>query len=150
MPQSLSRVLLHIVFSTKQRKPWISPAIQDRLHAYLAGTCRGIGSEAFRVGGMADHVHIACSLPRTMTISKLVERIKTTTSAWMKGQDKGPRHFAWQGGYGAFSLGLSQLSSLIDYIDRQEEHHRKRSFHEEFLDILRRYNVPYDERYVCD
>jgi REP-associated tyrosine transposase len=150
MTQSLSKILLHVVFSTKNRKPWIPSAIRDDLHAYLAGTCRGIGGQAFRVGGTDDHVHIACSLPRTLTVSKLVEEIKTSTSIWMKEQDGGPKSFAWQAGYGAFSLGQSQLPAILQYIDRQQEHHKKCTFREEFLELLRRYGIEFDERYLWD
>ena len=150
MAQSLSKILLHVVFSTKNRKAWIPSTVRDDLHAYLAGTCRGIGSQAFRVGGIDDHVHIACSLPRTLTVSKLVEEIKTSTSIWMKEQDGASKSFAWQAGYGAFSLGQSQLPAILQYIDRQQEHHKKRTFREEFLELLKRYGIEFDERYLWD
>ncbi len=147
MAQSLSKILLHNVFSTKNREPWISSSIREDLHAYLAGTCRGIGSQAFRVGGADDHIHIACSLPRTLTVSKLIQEMKTSTSIWMKEHNGA---FAWQAGYGAFSLGQSQLPAILQYIDRQEEHHRKRSFRDEFLELLKRYDVEFDEQYLWD
>ncbi|MDQ7778283.1 MAG: IS200/IS605 family transposase [Planctomycetota bacterium] len=150
MAQSLARILLHVVFSTKNREDLISDGIRDKLHAYLAGACRGQGSEAFRVGGTQNHVHIACSLPRTVAVSELLEEIKKTSSGWMKKQPAGCKRFSWQAGYGAFSLGQSQLDALIRYIENQSEHHRARSFKEEFLELLHRYGVPYDERYVWD
>jgi hypothetical protein len=106
--------------------------------------------EAYRVGGVADHVHIACTLPRTVPVSKLLEEIKKSSSAWIKQQASTSRGFAWQAGYGAFSLGQSQLDALIAYIDGQDEHHRKRTFKEEFVEFLKRYGVDYDERYVWD
>lgn len=121
-----------------------------RLHAYLAGACRANGSHAYRVGGTDNHVHIACTLPRTLAISKLLEEIKKTSSAWMKRQDATFAKFAWQTGYGAFSLGQSQLQTLIRYIDNQEEHHRNRTFEDELIDTLRKYNVEYDARYLWD
>lgn len=150
MAQSLSKILLHLVFSTKNRESWISPDVRPALHAYLAGAVRALNAEAYRVGGVADHVHIACTLPRTLPVSKLLEEIKKSSSAWIKQQAPTCRGFVWQAGYGAFSLGQSQLDALIAYIDRQEEHHRKRTFKEEFVEFLNRYGVDYDERYVWD
>jgi len=138
------------VFSTKERQRWINEAIRPRLHAYLAGACRALGSEAYRVGGTDDHVHIACTLPRTLTVSKLLEEIKKSSSAWVKDQDDALRWFAWQSGYGAFSLGQSQLPVLLGYIDGQREHHRSCSFKDEFLSLLKRYGVDYDERYLWE
>ena len=150
MPQSLSKILLHLVFSTKNRTPWLKNSLRLKIHAYIAEVCRNNGSEAYRVGGIADHIHIACTLPRTLTISKLLEEIKRSSSAWIKQQDSSCKNFSWQAGYGAFSLGQSQLSSLIGYIDKQVEHHCHRSFREEFIDFLQKYGVAYDERYLWD
>ena len=150
MAQSLSKILLHLVFSTKKREPWIVPEIRPALHAYLAGAVRSLNAEAYRVGGVADHVHLACTLPRTMQVSKLLEEIKKSSSSWMKQQAPAYHDFSWQAGYGAFSLGQSQLDALISYIDRQEEHHRKRTFKEELVEILKRYGVDYDERYIWE
>jgi len=113
MPQSLSKVLLHVVFSTKNRENTISTHLRSALHAYLAGICRARGAEAFRVGGTDDHIHIACTLPRTLTMAKLVEEIKKPSSIWMKQQEGGSRYFAWQSGYGIFSMGQSQLPTLL-------------------------------------
>ncbi len=150
LAQSLSRILLHIVFSTKNREPWIPESVQSGLYAYIAGTCRALGSEAYRVGGTEDHIHIACSLPRTLTVSKLLEEVKKSSSAWMKQQGTAHRLFAWQAGYGAFSLGQSQLPALLQYIDNQREHHHRRTFKEEFVAFLERYCIDYDERYLWD
>ncbi len=150
MAQSLSQILLHLVFSTKNREPWINPDIRAELHAYLAGCCRNIGAMAYRVGGVSDHVHIVCTLPRTVTVSKLLEEIKKSSSTWIKQQDPACKSFAWQAGYGAFSLGMSQLPDVIAYIENQEEHHRKRSFREEYLEFLERYGVDFDERYLWE
>jgi len=150
MPQSLSKVLLHVVFSTKNREKSIPRHLCTALHAYLAGVCRARGAEAFRIGGTNDHVHIACSLPRTLTMAKLVEEIKKPSSIWMKGQEGGTPDFSWQSGYGIFSLGQSQLQTLLQYIDNQEEHHQTKSFKEELLELLEKYGVDYDERYLWD
>ena len=148
MAQSLSQILLHLVFSTKNREPWINPAIRAELHAYLAGTCRNLSAEAYRVGGVSDHVHLACTLPRTMAVSQLLEEIKKSSSAWIKQHDSSCRGFAWQAGYGVFSLGQSQFPELLAYIDNQEEHHRKHTFQEEYVAFLKRYGVTYDEKYL--
>lgn len=150
MPQSLSKVLLHVVFSTKNREKTIPGHLRAKLHAYLAGICRAKGSEAYRVGGTEDHVHIACTLPRTLTQAKLLEEIKKPSSIWMKQQEGGSRNFSWQAGYGVFSLGQSQLPTLLQYIDNQEQHHRTKTFKEELLELLVKYNVDYDEKYLWD
>jgi len=150
MAQSLARIILHVVFSTRHRDASISDKVAVDLHAYLAGICRALGSEAFRVGGTQDHVHIACTLPRTLTVSKLLEEIKSSSSTWLKTRDLGCRDFAWQAGYGAFSLGQSQLAALLRYIDCQVEPHQSLSFHDELLELLQKYRVEYDERYLWD
>ncbi len=150
MAQSLAKIALHIVFSTKNRERWIEDSFRSDLHAYLAGACRAVASEAYRVGGTHDHVHIACTLPRTLTVSKLLEEIKKTSSAWVKKQDDKLRSFAWQAGYGAFSVGESQVPVLLKYIGNQLKHHQSRTFEEEFLNFLNRYGIEYDERYLWD
>lgn len=150
MAQSLSKILLHLVFSTKNRTASIPQELAGDLHAYLAGSCRALGSEAYRVGGTEDHVHIACTLHRTLTVSKLLEEIKKSSSAWFKTKDPRCKGFAWQAGYGAFSLGQSNLADLVRYIDNQREHHRSKSFREELLDLLRKYEVEYNEQYLWD
>lgn len=148
MAQSLSKILLHVVFSTKDRAPAIPTSVGEKLHAYLASACRAQGSQAYRVGGTVDHVHVACTLPRTMTVSQLVEAIKVSSSKWIKDSDNRCRTFAWQSGYAAFSLGQSQLDALIRYIDSQEERHRTKAFKEELIEFLNRYDVEFDERYI--
>jgi len=150
MAQSLSKILLHIVFSTKNREALIENKLQSSLFAYLAGACRALGCEAYRVGGTKNHIHIACTLPRTLSVSKLLEEIKKSSSSWVKQQDDRLRSFSWQAGYGAFSLGQSQLPVLLRYIENQREHHRKHTFKEELLDLLQRYGIDYDERYLWD
>jgi REP element-mobilizing transposase RayT len=150
MAQSLSRILLHVVFSTKQRQPWIDDSLRPRLHAYLAGACRQVGSEAYRVGGTEDHIHIACMLPRTVTASKLMTEIKASSSAWVKKECSKLSLFAWQAGYGVFSLGQSQLPALLRYIDNQRDHHRSRTFQEEMREIVRRYQAEHNEEHMWD
>ncbi len=150
MSQSLAKILLHLVFSTKNREPWIAESVQPRLHAYLAGACRALGSEAYRVGGTDNHVHIGCSLPRTLAVSALLEEIKKSSSHWMKQQEGISGVFCWQAGYAALSIGQSQLPALLHYIENQREHHRVRTFDEELIEILDRYGVAYDQRYLWD
>ena len=131
MPQSLSQAILHIVFSTKERRPWLDAALRPRLHAYLATLCRDCGCQAYRVGGVADHVHMAARLSRTISQAGLLEQLKKTSSAWIKTQGERYAAFYWQAGYGDFSIGRSQLGGLVNYIDSQEQNHRTRSFKEE-------------------
>ncbi len=150
MPQSLSLVIVHLIFSTKDREPWLTQEMRSRLHACMAEVARSKGCEAYRVGGMADHVHLALTLPRTMTQSDLVKELKTSSNHWLEGQDTRYSAFAWQRGYGIFSVGKSQLQTLVDYISNQEEHHRARTFQEEFRAMLKKYEVAYDEAYVWD
>jgi putative transposase len=150
MPQFLSQVILHVVFSTKNRRPWFDPAIRPRMHAYLATVCRDCDCQAYRVGGAADHVHLAARLARTISQADLLEKMKKTSSAWIKTQGAQYENFHWQGGYADFSIGWSQLDELIRYIDNQEEHHRMRTFQEEYRDLLQRYHILFDERYVWD
>ena len=148
MPQSLARVLVHLVFSTKNREPLIARDTRPALHAYLGGILDTLGCSPLRVGGTADHVHALFSLSRTRTIAEAVEEAKKASSKWMKQQ--AAADFWWQAGYGAFSIGQSQIAAVSRYIDRQEEHHRVYSFQEELRDLLKRYQVAYDERYVWD
>ena len=150
MPQSLSQVILHVVFSTKDRRPWLDPAMRPGLHAYLATVCRDCGCQAYRVGGATDHVHIAARLGRTISQADLLEKIKKTSSAWIKTQGATYGTFQWQAGYGDFSVGWSQLGELVRYIDNQEQHHRKQTFQEEYRNLLRKYHVEFDERYLWD
>jgi len=132
MPQSLSFLLVHIVFSTKDRTPLLAPEIHPALHAYLATVARNADCECFRAGGVADHVHLAIRLARTITVADLVETLKTSSSKWLKTQSPALVAFAWQRGYGAFSVGPSDRDALFHYIDGQEEHHRTRTFQEEY------------------
>src|SRR5437667_8933560 len=150
MPQSLSKVILQIVFSTKNREPWLEPDVRPRMHAYVATICRDLGAELVRVGGVADHVHIVTTLPRTVTQAQLIEQIKKTSSRWIKALDARYRGFFWQRGYGAFSVSPSQLDAVLQYVETQEEHHRTRTFQEEYRELLHRHGVEFDERYVWD
>ena len=149
MPQSLSKVLVHLIFSTKHREPLIPELICPRLHAYIAGTLDKLNSPSLQTGGISDHIHTLFALGRTISQAEIAEEIKKSSSKWMKA-DGGVPGFCWQAGYGAFSIGESQADKVIAYIQNQAEHHRKMSFQEEFRKFLERYKVAYDERYVWD
>jgi len=150
MPQSLSKVILHIIFSTKNREPWLGSDVRPRMHAYLATVCRDLGGELACVGGVADHVHVVTTLPRTLSQAQLIEQIKKASSKWIKTLDPRYRGFFWQRGYGAFSVSPSQLKDVLEYIDTQQEHHRTRTFQEEYRELLGRQGLDFDERYVWD
>lgn len=150
MPQSLSSILIHLVFSTKNRQPLINPDMERELYRYMATVFKNAGCPSLAIDGTEDHLHILFVLSRTKTVADVVEEIKTSSSRWIK--EKGPiyRHFQWQTGYGAFSIGQSQVPSVKNYLKRQKEHHRKRSFQDEMRLLLAKYEVKYEEKYVWD
>jgi REP element-mobilizing transposase RayT len=148
MAQTLGFVLIHIVFSTKDRHPWLTGAVRTELHAYLATVARNAGCECFRVGGVADHIHLAIRLSRTIAIAKLVEELKTSSAKWIKAQGPGFRNFAWQTGYGVFSVSPNDIAALTNYIDSQETHHAKHTFEDEFRKFLKQYGIEWDEQYI--
>jgi len=151
MPQSLTRVVLHVVFSTKNRVPFLKdPELRERLHAYMAGVLQNIGCEPILINGLEDHVHVLCNLSRTVTIAGLVEKAKTGPSKWMKEQGTTYRHFHWQGGYGSFSVSQSNVEQVRAYVATQEEHHREVSYQDEFRALCRKHGVEIDEQYVWD
>lgn len=150
MSQSLNKVVLHIVFSTKNRLRWLDDTICHKLHAYLAGALRNKGVVVYKIGGIDDHIHIACSLPRTLTISDLVKATKNIGSDWIKSQSDKFRDFYWQRGYGVFSISYSHLNLLENYIATRKEHHKKISFQDEFRRLLVKYGIEHDEKYVWD
>ncbi len=150
MPQSLSSVLIHLVFSTKNRQTFITPVIEPELFKYLATELRNMDCPSLAINGTTDHVHILFALSRTMTIANIVKSIKGSTSRWIKTRSTELRSFEWQAGYGAFSIGRSQVEQVTRYIARQKVHHRKLSFQDEFRLLLRKYEVPYDEKYLWD
>src|SRR5262249_45564707 len=148
MPQSLARNVVHLVFSTKNREALIVPALRDRLFAYLAGALNALGCTPIKVGGVADHVHLLFVLSKTLSLSKVVEEVKKSSSKWAK--DNGEPRFYWQNGYGAFSVSASDEDPVTRYVANQEDHHRTTTFQEEFRDALRRHRIEWDERYVWD
>jgi REP element-mobilizing transposase RayT len=150
MPQSLSKVILHVIFSTKNREAWLDSDVRLRMHAYLATVSRNLGAELVRVGGVADHVHIVTTLPRTVSQAEFIEQIKKSSSKWIKALDPRYRRFFWQRGYSAFSVSPSQLDAVLQYVEEQPAHHRTRTFQEEYRELLRKQCVEFDERYVWD
>ena len=142
MPQSLSNLLAHLVFRTKDRSRFIDDSTKPRLHAYLAGVVREMKCECYRVGGTDDHVHLAVRIHRTVSISDLIESLKTGSSKWMKAQQPDLTVFSWQRGYGAFSSGVSELNPILEYVDSQAEHHREWSFQDEYRTLLREQGMP--------
>jgi REP element-mobilizing transposase RayT len=151
MPQSLSQIYLHIVFSTKNRAPLLrDKSVREALHAYLAGTCRNLESPSLIVGGVEDHVHILCRFAKNVTIAQLIRELKRESSKWIKTNGGALASFYWQNGYGVFSISPAHVPALREYIAHQEEHHRNETFQEEFRRLLKKYGVAYDERYVWD
>ena len=150
MPQSLSYVLVHLVLSTKQRRPFLNDTIRSEMHSYLASVLGGSENICVRVGGVSDHVHVALFIARTETMSRLVERLKVSSSKWIKTKGQEFAQFGWQRGYAAFSVGLHDRASLVRYIDGQAEHHRKRDFQGEMRAMFAKYGVAFDERFVWD
>jgi putative transposase len=147
MPQSLSRVLVHIIFSTKNRMRLIKPAMEQDLFAYMARILDEHGAHPIKIGGAEDHVHILCGLPRTMALCDLLERVKKRSSKWIKTMGPQYRGFSWQGGYGVFSVGESGVEKVKRYIAGQKKHHRTVTFKDEFREFLDRYRIEYDEKY---
>lgn len=144
---SFTSILIHCVWSTKNREPYLSLDLRNRLWPYLGGIARENKIKALVVGGVADHVHMLISLPGTISVSKALQLLKGNSSKWIHDTfPKKLRSFEWQEGYGAFSIGISATDATVRYIRNQTEHHRKRSFREEFVVMLRRHGLEYDER----
>jgi putative transposase len=148
VPHSYISSLFHCVFSTKDRRPAITSEIEERLWKYMGGIARENKFKALQIGGIEDHVHLLLSLPATLSISKALQLIKGGSSKWV--HDTFPSHndFQWQEGYGAFSVGISQIGDTTRYIANQREHHRTKTYQEEFLAILKRHGIEYDPRYI--
>ena len=151
MPQSLTNVLVHIVFSTKDRYGFLAePALRDDMHAYLGGASRAEQCPCLVAGGTADHVHLLCLLHKTVAVATLIRDIKRASSSWIKARGGILTKFAWQNGYGAFSVSQSNVRVVREYIEGQEEHHRTHTFQEEFRAFLARHEIECDERYVWE
>ena len=148
MANSYLGIYIHVVFSTKGRLAMILPDLQNRLWAYMGGIARENQVKALSIGGMKDHVHMLLSLPGTLPVAKAVQLIKGGSSKWVHDTFVDFRKFAWQEGYGAFSVNASLLEETIRYIDRQPQHHKQKTFQEEYIEFLKRHHIDYDERFV--
>lgn len=148
MAHTYTSQYLHCVFSTKARRRSINPSWGARLHAYMGGIARENRCKPIAIGGVADHVHLLLSLPPTLSVAKAMQLIKGGSSIWVHDEFPKARNFAWQQGYGAFSIGVSQVDATVAYIENQEEHHRAVSFQEEFRAFLKKHGIEWDERYV--
>ena len=148
MAQTLVNILIHVIVSTKERRHLIKTGIQPALYAYMAGTLKNLDSPCMAIGGTSNHVHLLTALSKKAALSDVVGELKKSSSKWTKTKGLAYAHFAWQEGYGAFSIGRSQVAVLKRYIARQEEHHKTKSFEAELTDTLRKYEVTYDERYI--
>jgi REP element-mobilizing transposase RayT len=150
MSQSLVKNLIHLVYSTKHRKPWIPDDVQDGLYAYQAGIFKTWDSPALVIGGVEDHVHALFSLSKNHALKKIVEKGKKGSSKWMKREGTKNQDFCWQSGYAGFSVSQSNVGQVQEYIGNQKEHHRTMSFQDELRGLLKRHGIEFDERYVWD
>lgn len=148
MSDSYSSNRIHLIFSTRNREKRISESLQPKLWAYMAGISRNHGFEAITVGGVEDHVHALLLLPATIPLAKAVQIIKACSSKWINDTIAEAKDFAWQEGYGAFSVSASQTDVIVKYIESQQVHHAKRTYEDEFLEFLKKYRVAYDPAHV--
>lgn len=150
MAATLTSVLLHFTFSTKNRRPLLQREIFPDLFAYMGGVCRDLKSPLLHAGGVADHVHLLVSLGKTIAYADLMMEVKRASSSWIKNARPGMATFGWQDGYFCFSIGHDAIDAVRNYFDRQEEHHRERTFQEEVLAMLKKYGVQYDPKHFWD
>ena len=150
MPQSLTKVYVHLVFSTKNQINIINPDIENELHPYMAKLFRECDSPSIIINNTPNHIHNLFLLSRKFTISQVVEKVKKTSSKWIKTKGDHYKSFYWQNGYGAFSISQSHVDSVKKYISNQKLHHNMTSFKEEYIKLLEKYGIEYDERYVWD
>ncbi len=150
MGQSLAKQYTHIIFSTKYQEPLIIEPVEQELYKYIGGICKSLECNPIQVGGYKNHVHILCILSKKIALMTLLEEVKANSSRWIKTVDNRLKHFSWQNGYGAFSVNPLGVSQVEEYIANQHEHHRKRSFKEEYLAFLDKFKIDYDKRYLWD
>lgn len=150
MPQSLARLHIHLIFSTKNRERVLQDTVRDALHRYMATVLQNLGCPPVLINSVADHVHILFELGRTVAVSDAVEQVKKVSSKWIKTQGAEFAGFAWQAGYGAFAVSESNVPAVREYIAGQKQHHHKKTFQEEYRAFLERHNVPFDEKYLWD
>ncbi len=150
MAHTYSSMLFHVVWSTKQRQPLILPEIKNRLYGYIRKVANDQKATIIVMNGMPDHIHVLLGIKPTMCLADVLCHIKTTSSKWMQKTFPESLKFGWQGGYGAFSVGLTTLSAVKGYIQNQEEHHQKQTYEEEFINFLKVHGMEYDQRFVLD
>ncbi len=150
MAHSYTNILIHYIFSTKNRCKIIKPELEERLLAYMCGIAKQNNIKVLGIGGVEDHLHLLLSIPKTISVSKAIQLVKGGSSKWVHDTFSNLTHFGWQEGYAAFSIGVSQVKATVKYIQNQKEHHRKKSFQEEYLAILKKNEIDYDERYIWD
>ena len=150
MGQSLTKNYIHIVFSTKNRFPLINPSFEGDLHAYLGGICKNLDCPVIAIGGHVDHVHILCLLSKKIALMKIMQKVKAGSSKWIKTKYPALQNFYWQNGYGAFSVNHKEVETEANYINNQHEHHKKKTFQEEYRSFLSKNNIEFDERYIWD
>src|SRR5438552_5811028 len=150
MPSTYTNLLYHVVFSTKERRPFITPGLRDELYSYIGGIIRGEKGTQLEIGGMPDHLHLLVKLPATLSISEALRLIKANSSKWANEQRDLVRSFAWQTGYSAFTVSESQVPAVRRYIQRQEAHHRKKTFKQELVTLLQKNRIEFDRRYLWD
>lgn len=148
MANTFTSLHYHMVFSTRNRERWISPDVEERIWAYLGGIAKENKVHPIQIGGIEDHVHLLLGAPASLAPSKIAQLIKGGSSAWIHDTFPNMKGFAWQDGYGVFSVSKSNIPDVVEYIRGQREHHRTRTFQEEYLAFLKRHEIQYDERYV--
>jgi REP element-mobilizing transposase RayT len=150
MSQSLAKIYIHLVFSTKNRERFLTPEIRPDLHAYIGGTLNGLGCSPIEINTEPDHAHLLFLMTRTETLSNVVGQMKKSANDWLRSRGTEFASFHWQGGFGAFSVSQSAVEEVRTYIRNQHEHHQRVSFQDEFRAFLKRYEIAFDERYLWD
>jgi putative transposase len=148
MANTYTSLHYHFAFSTKNREPWITPEIENRVRAYIGGVARAHKMTALQIGGIEDHIHAVLMAPPTLSPSQIAQYLKGDSSKWIHEEFRNLRAFEWQDGYGGFTVSKSQVGHVIKYIKNQREHHRKRTFQDEYLELLNKHGVDYDQRYL--
>ena len=148
MSQSLTKIVVHAVYSTKDRRPYLSKNVRTQLYPYKIGILDTLGCITLAIGGIDDHVHVLFSLSKTITLSKAMEELKGGASRWLRAEQPDMKNFAWQGGFGAFSVSESQIPKVVEYIENQERHHQVLSFQDELKSLLKKHRIDFDEQYL--
>jgi REP element-mobilizing transposase RayT len=150
MASTLTNLLYHIVFTTRKKQDFIIPTLSVELYPYIGGIIREDKGKLLKIGGILNHVHILARFSASISVSEMMRRIKGSSSKWVNENSRSTQHFSWQRGYGAFSVSESAVENVISYIGNQNEHHKKITFEEEFLLLLQKHKISYDEKYIWD